>query len=83
MTKRSYMLINAIECPLCADQIFSMYNHDWRSCACGGCMIDGGQDAASTRVMYEQHMDPPVSIKLKFTAEDVRIIMDKIKRGEW
>lgn len=36
--------VNAIECPECEDIIYSRARHDFRSCSCGKCHIDGGFD---------------------------------------
>lgn len=38
------MKINAIQCLNCKDTIFSRARHDYRSCSCGNCSIDGGFD---------------------------------------
>jgi len=35
--------IAAIECPVCADIVWSRYTHDMRYCRCGYCFIDGGR----------------------------------------
>lgn len=37
------MEIDAIECPVCADIVWSRYTHDMRYCRCGYCFIDGGR----------------------------------------
>lgn len=34
----------AIECPQCGYIIYSRARHDFRSCKCGDCNIDGGFD---------------------------------------
>ncbi len=33
---------NSIKCNLCGDIIVSKYTHDFVSCKCGGCSVDGG-----------------------------------------
>ena len=34
----------AIECPVCADIVWSRHVHDFRPCRCNYCFIDGGRD---------------------------------------
>lgn len=36
--------VNAIECNNCRDIVFSRALHDYRTCSCGACSIDGGLD---------------------------------------
>lgn len=33
---------NAIRCKLCGDEIESTNRHDYVSCSCGACAVDGG-----------------------------------------
>ena len=35
---------NAIQCNLCGDIIESTYRHDFVTCKCGSCSVDGGLD---------------------------------------
>ena len=35
---------NAIRCNLCGDEIESTNRHDYVSCSCGACAVDGGHD---------------------------------------
>lgn len=35
---------NAIRCNLCGEEIESEYRHDYVSCKCGACAVDGGHD---------------------------------------
>ncbi|MCM1092294.1 MAG: hypothetical protein NC251_06280 [Lachnoclostridium sp.] len=35
---------NMIKCNLCGDIIESTYRHDFVSCKCGCCSVDGGTD---------------------------------------
>ncbi len=35
---------NAVQCNLCGDIIESTYRHDFVTCKCGCCSIDGGLD---------------------------------------
>lgn len=35
---------NAIKCKYCGDVIESTYCHDFVTCSCGRCCVDGGHD---------------------------------------
>lgn len=35
---------NAIRCNICGDIIESTYRHDYVTCRCGACAVDGGHD---------------------------------------
>ncbi len=35
---------NALQCKICKDIIESKYTHDFVTCKCGKCSIDGGKD---------------------------------------
>jgi len=35
---------NVIQCKKCGDIIESTYRHDYKTCSCGSCSIDGGHD---------------------------------------
>jgi hypothetical protein len=35
---------SGILCPSCNDKIFSYHRHDFKSCKCKGCFVDGGFD---------------------------------------
>ena len=35
---------NAIRCKICGDEIESTYRHDYVSCSCGACAVDGGHN---------------------------------------
>ena len=35
---------NAIRCKICGDEIESSYRHEYVSCSCGACAVDGGHD---------------------------------------
>ena len=36
--------VMAIICPICKDTIYSRARHDFRTCSCENCYIDGGFD---------------------------------------
>lgn len=33
---------NAVRCKLCGDEIESTYRHEYVTCSCGACAVDGG-----------------------------------------
>ena len=35
---------NAIQCKKCGDIIESVFEHDFKTCSCGVCSVDGGHD---------------------------------------
>lgn len=35
---------NTVKCKLCNDVIYSKDRHDFVTCSCGGCSVDGGTD---------------------------------------
>ena len=35
---------NAIRCSICGDEIESKHRHDFVTCKCGACSVDGGHD---------------------------------------
>lgn len=35
---------NAIRCTICGDEIESKHSHDFRTCRCGACSVDGGKE---------------------------------------
>ena len=35
---------NAIQCKLCGEIIESTYRHEYVTCKCGACAVDGGHD---------------------------------------
>lgn len=35
---------NAIRCNICGEEIESKYRHDYVTCKCGACSVDGGHD---------------------------------------
>ena len=35
---------NAIQCKLCGEIIESTYRHEYETCKCGACAVDGGHD---------------------------------------
>lgn len=41
-----HLTVNAIQCKLCGDVIQSKYRHDFVTCSCGACSVDGGLDYA-------------------------------------
>ena len=35
---------NAIRCNLCGEEIESTHRHDFKTCKCGACSVDGGME---------------------------------------
>lgn len=35
---------NVIRCNICGDEIESVSRHDYVTCSCGACAVDGGHD---------------------------------------
>lgn len=42
--KETKIIKNVIRCKICGDIIESKSVHDYRSCSCGKCAVDGGHD---------------------------------------
>lgn len=43
--KKKYRIVhNRIRCLICGDVIESATVHDYRTCSCGACAVDGGKD---------------------------------------
>ncbi len=42
--KNSKIIHNRIKCLKCGDIIESEYRHDYKTCSCGACAVDGGRD---------------------------------------
>lgn len=38
------IIVNAIKCNHCGDVIESRYRHEFVTCSCGKCSVDGGKD---------------------------------------
>lgn len=41
---KNKILVNKIKCKKCGDVIESTYTHDYKSCSCGSCTVDGGHE---------------------------------------
>lgn len=42
MRGKSKVLVKCVQCPSCADLIYSRAVHDYHHCSCGEVMVDGG-----------------------------------------
>jgi hypothetical protein len=42
--KRNEIIRNSIRCKICGDIIESRYRHEYVTCSCGACAVDGGHD---------------------------------------
>lgn len=48
---------NAIKCKHCGDVIESFSVHDFKSCSCGACAVDGGHDYLRRGFLYSKEED--------------------------
>ncbi len=44
MSDDMVIVANAATCLLCGDSIYSGFRHDYATCSCGSCSVDGGCD---------------------------------------
>ena len=65
------MKIRAIKCIKCGDTIYSRANHDYATCSCGGCSIDGGQENKWFRVSGDADCIEDASFELDVTLEEL------------
>ena len=42
--EQKIIVCNAIRCNICGDEIESKHRHDFVTCKCGACSVDGGHD---------------------------------------
>ena len=42
--KSMKIIKNAVRCKICGDEIESKYRHDYATCGCGACSVDGGHN---------------------------------------
>ena len=59
------ILKNAIRCNLCGDEIESTDRHDYVTCSCGACAVDGGHD-----YLLRSFKDKDCYIELSVVEED-------------
>lgn len=63
---------NAIRCKRCGDEIESTYRHEYVTCSCGACAVDGGHDylrrSFLSRDCYED-----VSLVVPATEENTKV----------
>ncbi len=51
------IIVNKIRCNKCGDEIESTYRHDFVTCKCGACSVDGGKDYLRRRGNLEDWTD--------------------------
>lgn len=56
---------NAIQCKKCGDIIESKSRHDYVTCSCGACSVDGGKD-----YLRRDAVEPDCFIELSKVEED-------------
>ena len=44
MSDKMVIVANAVTCLSCGDSIYSAFRHDYTTCLCGNCSVDGGCD---------------------------------------
>ena len=44
MSEDMIIVANAAKCLSCGDSIYSAFRHDYTTCSCGNCSLDGGCD---------------------------------------
>ncbi len=44
MNDSMIVVSNSLTCLVCGDTIYSATRHDYKTCSCGSCMVDGGTD---------------------------------------
>jgi len=82
------MKINAIQCSVCGDIIYSRYRHDFRWCSCPhnennvgeGCFIDGGFDyqrVGGKHIDKIKHLVIEVDTTYKNLYDDWNLKIDK------
>jgi hypothetical protein len=69
----SQLMVNAIECPICKNVIYSRARHDLRTCSCGACHVDGGRDYQ--RVGFKGPT-PPRSVEIGVLATERELYDD-------
>ena len=80
MKKVPDLQVNAIQCGKCGDTIFSRARHDFRSCSCGGCHIDGGFDyikCSGNPAMITQKSVTLKGVTKKMLYDDWALMKDK------
>ena len=63
--------LKAIKCPKCGDVIYSRCRHDFHTCSCGECSVDGGFDYFRT----SSPMDAKV-VRVKTCADRAKLYAD-------
>jgi len=72
------MEVFGIICPNCMQFVYSRAGHDFITCDCGRCSVDGGQDGMCTRVCAD--MDKlgiaPVTIWVELNVDQAQLYTD-------
>lgn len=67
--------VSAIQCPSCKVIIYSRARHDFHSCSCGSCSIDGGFDYV--RLAWDSDKLPvPEPFQLEVFADKKQLYQD-------
>jgi len=65
------MKLRAIKCRVCGDIIYSRAQHDYVSCSCGACGVDGGQRGECWRVGGKPENIIMVDLNLDVTLDEL------------
>ena len=87
MTDR--IMVEGIECPMCLEQIWSRYGHDFRRCGCKYCFVDGGRHYlrygwGNEMIPQDQWIKPnsvPIDATDEINAYNEKRRKDKEERG--
>lgn len=72
------MIVQAIQCNSeCEDIIYSRAGHDFRSCSCGHCAIDGGRNYTKVNGLFFTHLEIEVNATEKELYDDYNYSRDK------
>ena len=74
------LILNVIICVSCGDKIESLHRHDFQTCSCGSCSVDGGLDYQKYSGKLSGALDASVYSNMPY--EMIRQIAYRISRGK-
>jgi len=85
LTANEPILVDGIECPMCKEQIWSRYGHDFRRCPCKYCFVDGGRSYLrygwGDKDIPQALWVKPLEIKIDAT-EEIRDYEEKARKAK-